>query len=66
MALKDLFKLFDVIRWEDANPDCFAWKHPAESFNTQSQLIVEDSQVAVFRACTKRVISVFSGPVFYS
>ena len=30
MALKDLFKVFDVIRWEDASPDCFAWKHPAD------------------------------------
>lgn len=39
--------MFDVIRYEGPN-DVFVWKHPAEDFNTKSQLIVHESQEAVF------------------
>jgi membrane protease subunit (stomatin/prohibitin family) len=37
----------DVIRYEGAN-DVFVWKHPLEDFNTGTQLIVHESQEAVF------------------
>ena len=39
--------LADVIQYEGAN-DTFIWKHPREDLNTGSQLIVHESQEAVF------------------
>lgn len=42
-----MFKLFDVIKYEGDN-NTFVWKHPREDFNTTSQLIVHESQEAVF------------------
>ena len=40
-------KIFDIIKYEGPN-DVFVWKFPGEDFNTLSQLIVEESQEAVF------------------
>jgi hypothetical protein len=40
-------KIADVIKYEGGN-DTFIWKHPCEDFNTGSQLIVHESQEAVF------------------
>ena len=40
-------KVFDVIKYEGPN-DVFAWKFPGEDFNTLSQLIVHESQEAIF------------------
>ncbi|MDR2559624.1 MAG: SPFH domain-containing protein [Oscillospiraceae bacterium] len=40
-------KIFDIIKYEGDN-DVFVWKHPAEDFNTASQLIVHESQEAIF------------------
>ena len=40
-------KIFDIIKYEGAN-DVFVWKFPGEDFNTLSQLIVHESQEAVF------------------
>ena len=37
----------EVIKYEGDN-SIFVWKHPAEDFNTNSQLIVHESQEAVF------------------
>ena len=37
----------DVIKYEGDNTT-FVWKHPSEDFNTNSQLIVHESQEAVF------------------
>ncbi|MBI9060713.1 MAG: SPFH domain-containing protein [Marinilabiliaceae bacterium] len=42
-------KLTSVLKWEDSNPDLFAWKHPEVDFNTKTRLIVTDSQEAIFR-----------------
>lgn len=39
--------IFEVIKCE-GNNDVFIWKHPSEDFNTLSQLIVNESQEAVF------------------
>ena len=36
-----------VIKYEGDN-SIFVWKHPAEDFNTNSQLIVHESQEAIF------------------
>lgn len=36
-----------VIKYEGDN-STFVWKHPCEDFNTQTQLIVHESQQAVF------------------
>ena len=36
-----------VIKYEGDN-STFIWKHPCEDFNTQTQLIVHESQQAVF------------------
>jgi len=38
--------VFEVIKYEGDN-DVFVWKHPAEDFNTLSQLIVNESQEAI-------------------
>lgn len=40
-------KIADIIKYEGGN-DTFIWKHPSEDFNTLSQLIVHESQEAVF------------------
>jgi hypothetical protein len=40
-------QIADVLRYEGGN-DTFIWKHPWEDFNTGSQLIVHESQEAVF------------------
>ena len=40
-------KILDVIKYEGDN-QTFIWKHPVEDFNTMSQLIVHESQEAVF------------------
>ena len=39
--------IFEVIKYEGDNKT-FVWKHPAEDFNTKSQLIVHETQEAVF------------------
>ena len=40
-------KIADIIKYEGDN-DTFVWKHPIEDFNTTTQLIVHDSQEAIF------------------
>ncbi len=40
-------KIFDVIKYEGGN-DVFVWKFPGEDFNTLSQLVVHESQEAIF------------------
>ena len=40
-------KVFDIIKYEGPN-NVFVWKFPGEDFNTLSQLIVHESQEAVF------------------
>lgn len=40
-------KFLDVIKYEGDN-STFIWKHPVEDFNTLSQLIVHESQEAIF------------------
>lgn len=39
-------KIVDIIKYEGDN-NTFVWKHPAEDFNTLSQLIVHESQEAI-------------------
>lgn len=39
--------IIDVIKYEGDNKT-FVWKHPSEDFNTASQLIVHESQEAIF------------------
>ena len=41
--------IVDIIKYE-GNNSTFVWKHPCEDFNTTSQLIVHESQEAVFFA----------------
>lgn len=40
-------KIVDIIQYEGDNTT-FIWKHPCEDFNTMTQLIVHESQEAVF------------------
>lgn len=40
-------KLADIIKYEGDN-STFVWKHPCENFNTATQLIVHESQEALF------------------
>ena len=40
-------KIFDIIKYSGDN-DTFVWKFPGEDFNTLSQLIVSESQEALF------------------
>ncbi|NLL64103.1 MAG: SPFH domain-containing protein [Ruminococcaceae bacterium] len=40
-------KVFSIIKYE-GNNDTFVWKSPVENFNTGSQLIVHESQEALF------------------
>lgn len=42
-----MVKIADVIKYEGDNTT-FIWKHPVEDFNTGTQLIVHESQEAVF------------------
>ena len=42
-------KIVDVIQYEGDN-STFVWKHPCEDFNTGTQLIVHESQEAIFFA----------------
>lgn len=39
--------IYDVIRFEPANPNWFIFKHPADEFNNKSKLIVSPGQVAL-------------------
>ena len=44
-------KMYDILKWDDESAsvnDIVAFKHEAEDFNTHTQLIVHDSQEAVF------------------
>ena len=40
-------KITDIIKYEGDN-STFIWKHPVEDFNTMTQLIVHESQEAIF------------------
>ena len=40
-------KIADIIKYEGDN-DTFVWKHPVEDFNSLTQLIVHESQEAIF------------------
>ncbi len=40
-------KISDIIKYE-GNNSTFIWKHPCEDFNTTTQLIVHESQEAIF------------------
>lgn len=40
-------KIVDIIKYE-GNNSTFIWKHPCEDFNTMTQLIVHESQEAIF------------------
>lgn len=40
-------EIIDIIKYEGDNTT-FIWKHPAEDFNTMSQLIVHESQEVIF------------------
>lgn len=40
--------LAEVIKYEGDN-STFIWKHPVEDFNTNSQLIVHETQEAIFK-----------------
>lgn len=50
--------LIDVIKYEGPN-DVLAWKHEREDFNTMSQLIVNETQKAVFFRDGK-IVSIYS------
>ena len=39
--------IIDIIKYEGDN-ETFIWKHPCEDFNTKTQLIVHESQEAIF------------------
>ena len=40
-------KIVDIIKYEGDN-STFIWKHPVEDFNYMSQLVVHESQEAIF------------------
>ena len=42
-------QIADIIKYEGDN-STFIWKHPCEDFNTTTQLIVHESQEAIFFA----------------
>ena len=42
-----MLKIADIIKYEGDN-STFIWKHPCEDFNTLTQLIVHESQEAIF------------------
>jgi len=58
-GLKAFMAIIDIIKYEGDN-STFIWKHPKEDFNTLAQLIVHQSQEAVFFVDGK-VLDVF-GP----
>ena len=41
-------KFIDVIMADDLDNQTFVWKHPSTDFNTNSQLVVHESQEAIF------------------
>lgn len=45
--VSNMTKVADVIKYEGDN-STFIWKHPCEDFNTTTQLIVHESQEAIF------------------
>lgn len=55
--------MIDIIKYEGDN-STFVWKHPKEDFNTNSQLIVHESQEAIFFA-NGQALDLF-GPGRYS
>ena len=50
--------IINVIKYEGDNKT-FVWKHPVTDFNTGSQLIVHESQQAIFMA-NGEILDVFS------
>ncbi|MEA4934068.1 MAG: SPFH domain-containing protein, partial [Lawsonibacter sp.] len=52
-------KITEIIQYEGGN-DMLVWKHPSEDFNTGSQLIVHESQEAIF-FCNGQALDLF-GP----
>ena len=56
-------KIFDIIKYEGGK-DVLVWKYPGEDFNTLSQLIVHESQEAVFFR-DGRILDIF-GPGRYT
>ena len=40
-------KIADLIKYEGDN-STFIWKHPCEDFNSMTQLVVHESQEAIF------------------
>ncbi len=51
-------KIADVIKYEGDN-STFIWKHPLEDFNSMTQLIVHESQQAVY-CMNGEVLDVFN------
>ena len=49
--------IIDIVKYEGDN-STFIWKHPCEDFNTTSQLIVHESQEAIFFA-NGQIVDVF-------
>ncbi len=49
--------IIDIIKYEGDN-SAFIWKHPCEDFNTTTQLIVHESQEAIFFA-NGQIVDVF-------
>ena len=47
MEVFHMAKITDIIKYEGDN-STFIWKHPSEDFNCLSQLIVHESQEAIF------------------
>ena len=50
--------IVDVIKYEGDNKT-FVWKHPKTDFNTGAELIVHESQQAIFMA-NGEILDVFS------
>ena len=46
-GMMKMAQIADVIKYEGDN-STFVWKHPLEDFNSLSQLIVHESQEAIF------------------
>ena len=47
-------KIAEVIKYEGDN-STFIWKHPLEDFNSLTQLIVHESQEAIFMIETQNI-----------
>ena len=54
-------QIADIIKYEGDNTT-FIWKHPSENFNSLTQLIVQESQEAIFFYERAGFGSVRSGP----